>query len=141
MSDGTLRALGVLIALFQAGNGGAARVPLIGIEEPEVALHPAALGALLDSLREASESKQILITSHSADLLDSKEITPDELLSVVADKGVTKIAPLDEAGRTLLRKHLYTPGELLRLNQIAPDPNALQEAESIPLRFFGESAA
>lgn len=43
MSDGTLRALGVLTALFQSANGGAKRVPLVGIEEPEVAVHPGAV--------------------------------------------------------------------------------------------------
>ena len=38
MSDGTLRALGVLTALFQSTNGGTLkRVPLVGIEEPELA--------------------------------------------------------------------------------------------------------
>ncbi len=34
MSDGTLRALGVLTALFQSANGDGNRVPLLGIEEP-----------------------------------------------------------------------------------------------------------
>lgn len=44
MSDGTLRALGVLTALFQSGSDGAARVPFVGIEEPEAAVHPGAAG-------------------------------------------------------------------------------------------------
>ena len=57
MSDGTLRVLGILVALFQSGgNGTSLRVPLVGIEEPEVALHPGAAGVLLDSLRDASHS-------------------------------------------------------------------------------------
>ena len=127
MSDGTLRALGVLVALFQGGNGTRVRIPLIGIEEPEVALHPAALGALLDSLDEASANKQIIITSHSPDLLDSDRIDPDSLLAVVADKGVTTIAPIDDAGRTVLRDHLYTAGELLRLNQLSPRRNGYKQ--------------
>ncbi len=44
MSDGTLRALGLLLAIHQLGAGGeAARPPsLTGLEEPETALHPAA---------------------------------------------------------------------------------------------------
>lgn len=42
MSDGTLRGLGVLIALLQSSG----RPPtLVGIEEPEIALHPGAGGA------------------------------------------------------------------------------------------------
>ena len=54
MSDGTLRALGVLVCLFQGRNGHAHRTLLVGIEEPETALHPAAAGILLEGLREAS---------------------------------------------------------------------------------------
>ena len=42
MSDGTLRALGVLVALFQGDGGSGERRHLVGIEEPESALHPAA---------------------------------------------------------------------------------------------------
>lgn len=68
MSDGTL---GALVALFQSfGTDGADR-RLVGIEEPEIALHPAAVGMLIDSLHDAAEHAQILATSHSPDLLDT----------------------------------------------------------------------
>ena len=40
MSDGTLRALGILVALFQGNQKAGERVTLVGIEEPEIALHP-----------------------------------------------------------------------------------------------------
>ena len=60
-------------ALFQSSNGKANGVPLVGIEEPEIALHPAAAGVLRDSLRDASESSQVIVTSHSPDLLDDEE--------------------------------------------------------------------
>lgn len=141
MSDGTLRALGILVALFQPGNGAEGRVPLVGIEEPEVALHPAAAGVLLDSLRDASQTRQIIVTSHSTDLLDSEEIDTDSILAVVAEQGVTQLGPLDEAGRSALRDHLYTPGELLRLNQLAPDPNAVPDPSSTQLRLFNGADA
>lgn len=140
MSDGTLRALGVLVALFQGGNGANGRVPLIGIEEPEAALHPTAVGALLDSLTEASSEKQILITSHSPDLLDSDRIEPDSLLAVVAEKGVTYIGPIDEAGRSALLEHLYTAGELLRINQLSPDPESYEDVQG-KFRYFDEELA
>jgi hypothetical protein len=77
----------------------------------------------LDSLEEASQTKQIIITSHSPDLLDNDRIDPESLLAVVADKGVTTIASIDDAGRSALRDHLYTAGELLRLNQLSPQRN------------------
>ena len=103
------------------------RVPLVGIEEPEVALHPAAAGILRDSLRDASRATQIIVTSHSPELLDEDGFGPESLLAVVAEAGTTKIAPVDEASRSMLREQLYTAGELLRLNQLEPDQRALQK--------------
>lgn len=121
MSDGTLRALGILVALFQASNGGRRKVPLVGIEEPEVALHPAASGVLLDSLRDASGKTQVVVTSHSPDLLDDEDLDTESILAVVSNSGVTEIGPLDETGKSALRDRLYTAGELLRLNQLIPE--------------------
>lgn len=125
MSDGTLRALGILVALFQTSNGFRHRIPLVGIEEPEVALHPAAAGILLDALRLASRRTQVVVTSHSPELLDDDEINSDSIFAVLAEKGETKIGPVDEASRKILRDGLFTAGELLRLNQLRPD---LEEA-------------
>jgi len=139
MSDGTLRALGVLVSVFQTGDGSAPGVRLVGIEEPEVALHPAATGVLLGALRQASRTKQILVTSHSPDLLDEPELETSSILAVVARKGETIIAPVDEAGREALRQQLYTPGELLRLDQLRPD-ESLYERDTRQLTLFVENA-
>ena len=119
MSDGTLRALGVLVALFQVP---ANRDRLIAIEEPDLALHPAAAGVLTDSLRDSSNHSQVLITSHSPDLLDDASIHPSEILAVISQDGNTEIGPLDKAGRSALGDHLYTAGDLLRMDQLKPDP-------------------
>jgi predicted ATPase len=136
MSDGTVRALGILVALFQTGNGTGAHVPLVGIEEPEIALHPAAAGLLLDGLREASRSTQVIVTSHSPDLLDDQQLDADSLLAVYAEAGSTHIAALDQAGRTAVLNRLYTPGELLRLNQMRPDPESSPEKIERQLRLL-----
>ena len=132
MSDGTLRALGVLVALFQADNGRAHRVPLVGIEEPEIGLHPAAAGVLRDSLRDASRNTQVIVTSHSPDLLDDKDIPAEWIMPVNAEKGVTTIALVDDAGRTAIRNRLYTAGELLRLNELRPET---RPRRSLPQRL------
>jgi len=100
MSDGTVRALGILVALFQSGNRAGPRVPLVAIEEPEIALHPAAAGLLLDGLRGASRTTQVIVTSHSPDLLDDENIDAGSILAVYAEKGSTHIATVDETGRT-----------------------------------------
>jgi len=141
MSDGTVRALGILVALFQSGNGPGPRVPLVGIEEPEIALHPAAAGLLLDGLREASRTTQVIVTSHSPDLLDDEKLDAGSILAVYAAGGSTHIAPLDQTGRTALLKRLYTPGELLRMDQLHPDPDSAPEEVDKQLRLFDNERA
>jgi predicted ATPase len=141
MSDGTLRAIGILVALFQSSNGQKARVPLVAIEEPEVALHPAAAGILLDALLDASQHTQVLVTSHSPELLDNYVISADSILAVVAEGGITNIAPLDEVGRSVLRDRLYTAGELMKLNQLSPDPATLDRISEGQMNLFRKSLA
>jgi predicted ATPase len=125
MSDGTLRAFGVLLALFQSLERNGHAPKFVGLEEPEVALHPAAAGVLLDGLKQASTWTQVAVTSHSPDLLDHPGIPADSILAVESVDGVTHLGSLDEAGRTVLAKKLFTPGELLRVNQLSPDHKAL----------------
>ena len=123
MSDGTLRALLVCSWLCSKSSGGApGRRHLVGIEEPESALHPAAAEVLIDSLTDASQLAQVMVTSHSADLLDNDTIPDNSILAVLSEHGETRIGPLDEAGRSALRDHLFTAGELLRMDQLHPDP-------------------
>ena len=123
MSDGTLRALGILVALFQGNHEGQKRMSLVGIEEPEIALHPAAAGVLLDGFRDAAHRTQVIVTSHSPDLLDDKHLDVNSILAVKANDGNTAIAPVDEVGRSVLHDRLFTVGELLSLDQLQPDPN------------------
>ena len=122
MSDGTLRALGILVALLQGNHEGQKRVPLIGIEEPEIELHPAAIGVLLDGLRDAAHRTQIIVTTHSPDLLDDKHLDVDSILAVEAYNGTTAIAQVDEVGKGVVRDRLFTIGELLSIDQLQPDP-------------------
>ena len=125
MSDGTLRALGTLVAVMQLVER-KEPVRLVGIEEPETALHPAAAGALMDALREASVRTQILVTTHSPDLVDQVNPEKDRLLAVQVAQGTTEIGPVDPASREAIRRHLYSPGELLRMNQLQVDPSDLE---------------
>jgi predicted ATPase len=130
MSDGTLRAFGILLAVFQAASiGERMHAPLlIGLEEPEMALHPAAASVLLSALREGARHCQILITSHSPELLDNPDIPIDSLLAVDNKDGMTRIGKVDDAGREILMKRLFTPGELLRQSQISPATDTITDA-------------
>jgi len=139
MSDGTLRALGVLLAVFQASEPSASGPLLIGLEEPEMAVHPAAAIVLLSALREASRGCQILVTSHSPDLLDDSGIPTEALLAVDSIDGLAQIGAIDAAGRQVLHEKLFTPGELLRLNQLAPDESAISDVRyERQLRIFAD---
>jgi predicted ATPase len=141
MSDGTLRSLGVLVSLFQSSNGDAVPISLVGIEEPESALHPAAARVLLDSILAASSRTQVIVTSHSPDLLDYKELPIDSILAVLAEEGETHIAHLDEGARGALSRHLYTAGELLRLDQLQPDRSEIERVSEQTMRLFDEPDA
>jgi predicted ATPase len=137
MSDGTLRALGTLVAVTQLAER-TRRATLVGIEEPETALHPAAAAALMDALHEASVRTQIIVTSHSPDLLDTEGLHGDELLVAVSRQGDTEIGPMGEGNLKAIREHLYTPGELLRMDQLEPDAKNLEYQRQLQLFDFGE---
>jgi predicted ATPase len=119
VSEGTLRALGILLAIFQA-RPGSNPISLVGLEEPENNLHPAAAGVLLDALLEASGNVPVIASTHFADMLDRKDLPDDSLLAVALRDGKTIIGPIDDTGKSILHKHLYTAGELMRSNQLEP---------------------
>lgn len=136
MSDGTLRALGVLVALFQFGCKPTAVPHLIGIEEPESALHPAAAGVLFDAIQDASQQIQVIITSHSPELLEDKSLAFNSILAVVSEGGEAKIGRIDQTGREILRDRLATAGELLRMGRIFPDWEELERRREQSGSFF-----
>ncbi len=63
-SDGTLRLVAYYILLNQPELP-----PLIAIEEPERNLHPGALAEIADVLERIAEQSQVIITTHSSQLL------------------------------------------------------------------------
>ena len=65
---------------------------LLIIEEPEVSIHVGAAQLLFDVLKDASRRGAVLVTTHSADLLDAAR--DEEILVCSYRDGVTKIGPL-----------------------------------------------
>jgi hypothetical protein len=63
-SDGTLRLAALLTALLQSPPPS-----LVGVEEPELVVHPWALPLLVDYMRSATAHTQVVVASHSPDLL------------------------------------------------------------------------
>jgi hypothetical protein len=126
MSDGTLRALGTLVAVFQAMAHARRRVSVVGIEEPEIALHPGAVQVLGSALVRASQDVQVLATTHSPELLEHKDLGPENLYAVSVDRGDTIIGPVSSTVRSVIRDRLYSVGDLLRMGQIEPDREAAE---------------
>lgn len=124
MSDGTLRVLGVLLAVYQPGPAS-----VVAIEEPEATVHPAAAEAILDVLIDMAVDRQVLVTTHSPDLLDSKKLDDGFLRVVTMASGKTQIVPLNPMTRRAIRDDLYSPGELLRSDELLPDGVAIQGQE------------
>ena len=123
MSDGTLRVLGLITAVFQWP------IPsLLVIEEPEASMHPGSLGVILDVLRLASHSMQVVVTTHSPDILDAKWIEDRHLRILTWERGSSRIGRVSQAVQTALGQRIMGAGELLRSNALTPDqpadPNA-----------------
>ena len=113
MSEGTLRLLGMLVATHQHPPPA-----LLVIEEPEASIHPGALGVVLDVLRAARRRSQVVVTTHSPEVLDAKWIKDNHLRLVSWEDGATRVDPVSQSVRTAMRKHLLHAGELLRSNAL-----------------------
>ncbi len=86
-SDGTLRLIGLLWFLSRGAS------PLL-LEEPELSLHPSAIQQIpriLAKLNEA-DGRQILMSSHSPDLLADEGIDPSEILLLKSTRNGTAVS-------------------------------------------------
>lgn len=70
----------------------------------------------MDALDGATLRTQILLTTHSADLLDNPTIRPENIRVVQMIDGQTVIGPVDEASVEIVRRKLNTLGGLERDN-------------------------
>ncbi|HEX6372400.1 MAG TPA: AAA family ATPase [Longimicrobium sp.] len=138
VSDGTLRMLGLLLAVYQPTTP-----TVLLIEEPEATIHPAAVDVVMSVLLDAAKRSQVIVTTHSPDVLDYGSL-PDGAIRVVAKTGQgTAIAPVANSSREAIRDHLYSPGELLRSDELNPDVAAAEllsrkdELFGAPVHTFG----
>jgi predicted ATPase len=92
-ADGTLRALSVLVAAFQDSERRGA-LSVAAIEEPAASLHPATVPAIVDALREAARSTQVIATSHRPELIDALDPKRDTLLLATTAGGRCRIEPV-----------------------------------------------
>ena len=81
LSDGTIRFIALLAILCHPEPP-----PLICIEEPEIAMHPDSLGLIAELLRKAAERTQIIVTTHSPELVSLLPPEPEAEFVVVCER-------------------------------------------------------
>ena len=106
LSDGTLRYLSLLAVLLHP-----APPPLIGLEEPELGLHPDVIAEVAKLLVQASSRTQIVVTTHSRMLVDALSDHPSSVVVCEKQNGESRFERLDG---TRLKAGLdkYSLGEL-----------------------------
>ncbi|MEE8525370.1 MAG: AAA family ATPase, partial [Thermoanaerobaculia bacterium] len=110
---------------------------VLGVEEPEATVHPAVAELVIEVLMDAARERQVLVTTHSPDILDFKALDERQIRSVTMEDGKTLIAPVDDFSRQAIRERLCTPGELLRNGELSGDFEAARAAAR-NLRLFGQ---
>jgi len=113
MSDGTLKFLCLLAALFHPN-----KPPLLCIEEPDVGLHPDALQLVAEALIEASETTQVIVTTHSEALVDALTDTPESVL--ICERDFDNGTQMKRLSKANLKEWLerYSLGQLWRKGEI-----------------------
>jgi len=117
MSDGTLRVLGILIGVFQPE-----RPSVLLVEEPESTIHAGAIGGVMDALRHAARQCQLVVTTHSPQVLDTEWIDERSIRMVEWRDGQTRIGSVSDATKRILREHIEGAGELLVAGALDAEP-------------------
>ena len=107
-SDGTLRILGILVALHQHPARS-----FVAVEEPELTVHPGVLSALAEELLEASQRSQILVSTHSPDLI--VRLPVESLRVVEGSANGSHVGPVSGEQLQAVSDLLFSSGDLLRL--------------------------
>ncbi len=112
VSQGTLRGLGILLAVRQRPAPA-----LVLVDEVENSVHPSALGVLLDAAEASRERVKILFTTHSPEVLDHPAASGDRLRIVDWREGTSAVHRLNSE-TTAAVSEIETVGSMLRSNAL-----------------------
>lgn len=117
LSDGTLRFICLATLLLQPS---VLQPDTILVDEPELGLHPYALVVLSSLLRQASETKQIIVSTQSVELVN--QFAPNDVIVAERHDGASVFHRLDGDH---LKEWLdeYTLGELWKMNVVGGRPS------------------
>ncbi len=116
LSDGTLRFI-VLATLFLQPDR--YRPSVILVDEPELGLHPYAIGMLASLIRQASVQTQVIVSTQSSLLLD--HFDPTDVLVANRAEGGTQISRLDPKQLAAWQED-YSLGQLWEKNEFGGRP-------------------
>jgi energy-coupling factor transporter ATP-binding protein EcfA2 len=109
LSDGTRRIVWLVLNILTTNRD------VILIEEPELGIHPHQLAKLMQFIKEQSETKQFIITTHSPEVLnviESDELDRIKIARYDTERKTTVIENIPEKRQKLIQKHLAKTGQL-----------------------------
>lgn len=83
------------------------------VEKPEKAIYSRALEVCSDAIKAARQRYQILITTHSPDLID--DFPPKSFLVLEKEAGISKIGPLSYEQQEAIAHNGFSLGELVQI--------------------------
>lgn len=117
LSDGTLRFICLTTLLLQPAR----LLPdTVLIDEPELGLHPFAINLLADMLQEVAETKQVIVSTQSVELLNS--FAAEDVVVVQREQDATVFKRLDSGELKDWLEDDYTLGELWKRNILGGRP-------------------
>jgi len=119
-SDGTIK----ILALLAAMNPFVLKPSsLFVVEEPELNIYPETTHIIGEAIKELSLHNQVLITSHSPDLID---IFPVDALKVVQkNNDITIAGNIIQRQREAIDEKLFSAGEIMRMEGFVSDEEEL----------------
>ena len=99
VSDGTINITALIVALFFEER------PATIIEEPERNIHPALISTLVAILKDASQKKQIIVTTHNPEMV--KHVNIEDITLITRDKeGFSRLSrPVDKQEVRIFLEH------------------------------------
>lgn len=116
LSDGTLRFICLATLLLQPRR---LQAETILIDEPELGLHPYALVVLGSLLQQASEKKQLIVSTQSVELVN--QLAPGDVIVTERQEGASVFHRLDAEHLSEWLEE-YSLGELWKMNVVGGRP-------------------
>ncbi|AQQ10133.1 putative ATPase [Sedimentisphaera cyanobacteriorum] len=114
LSDGSIRFICLAAALLQPEPPAA-----ILIDEPELGMHPFAIGIIAEMMNSASKQTQVIVSTQSPHLIDN--FSAEDIVVVNRDKGASTFERLSKEELAGWLEE-YSLGELWRKNVIQGGP-------------------